>query len=587
MLDKISWLHISDFHFRADGDGFSQGVSCDALVQDIPSRLSEEFPLQFVVVTGDIAFSGKAREYVPASTFFASLLNNLGLDAERLFIVPGNHDVDRGKQSYMYEGVRSRLASQWDIDEFLSLESERSQLMERQAAFRDFRKGLLVDGDETGENSEGMAQVRNIDLDGFRVCILELNSAWLSGDKDRQGSLLVGERQVIEAVEAAEKVNPHLSVALTHHPMDWLAEFDRIACTNRLVPQVDVFHSGHLHMHQAFIMLIPGSQCLHSAAGSSHETRHYKNSYNLLEYHLGDGTCKIRQFEYRTDAGIFQELPGIECELPPRGEIQATPAEIANALRESVLETAPYAGYMAALLTGWKEEVPINLYGDIPTFASRRLGPEYQIPVVSHFLRISNLLRIFDTVPLNEVATSQESVIRDFATFLSTTASANSEFAGFLAALELQAQKLLGVDSTEGTPHQIQYLEELANSGEFDELIDTAVRYSESSDDVVRIAAKRHLASAYLQGDDPDIRNEGSELAFQILDEDWAECNDYLVASVAAESIGDSNLSEKIALRALDNWPSDPDLRAYCRSFAMQRGSQALRERLDETGGTS
>ena len=587
MLDKISWLHISDFHFQAGRDGFSQGVSCEALVRDIPSRLSEEFPLQFIVVTGDIAFSGKASEYELASTFFASLLEKLGLGAERLCIVPGNHDVDRGSQSYMYEGVRSRLASQWDIDEFLSLKSERSQLMERQAAFREFREGLLFDDDDTGESNEGLAQVRHIDLAGFRVCVLELNSAWLSGDSDRQGNLLIGERQVIEAIETADKADPHLLVALTHHPTDWLAEFDRIACTNRLVPQVDVFHTGHLHAHQAYIMLIPGYQCLHSAAGSSHETRHYKNSYNLLEYHLGDGTCKIRQFEYRTDAGIFQELPGIECELPPRGEIKATPAEIMNVLRESVSEAEPYAGYMAALLTGWKEEVPINLNADNPIFASKRFGPEYQIPEVSHFLRISNLIKIFDTIPLQEMIAGQKAVIRDFATFLSTTAYTNAEFAGFLAAVELQTRKLLGVDSTEGPPHQIQYLEELANSGELNELINTAARYSKSSDEVVRIAARRHLASSYLQQEDPDVRNQGSDLAFQILDEDLAECKDYLLASIAAESIGDIGLSENIALRALDVWPGDSDLRAYCRSFAMQRGSQALRERLDETGGTS
>ncbi|MDE2684055.1 MAG: metallophosphoesterase [Chloroflexota bacterium] len=587
MLDKISWLHISDFHFRASGDGFSQEVSCDALIRDIPSRLSDEFPLQFIVVTGDIAFSGKSGEYGVAATFFASLLDTLSLDAGRLCIVPGNHDVDRGIQSYLHEGVRSRLDSHWEVDKFLGHDAERSQLMERQAEFRAFRNQLLVDGPGTSETSEGLALVRRFDLDGFRVCVLELNSAWLSGDKDRPGGLLVGERQIIDALMLAEDFDPHLTVALTHHPTDWLVEFDRIACTNRLVPQVDVFHSGHLHMHQASVMLAASSQCLHSAAGSSHQTRHYKNSYNLLEYHVGDGTCKIRQFEYRTDAGVFQELPSIECELPPRGEIQATPSEIANVLRESVPEAEPYAGYMAALLTGWKEEVPIDLNADIPTFASKRLGPEYQFPEVSHFLRISNLLKIFNTVPLHEMFTSQEAVIRGFAIFLSIAASANSEFAGFLAALELQARKLLGVDSTEGTSYQIQYLEELANGGEFDELIDTAVRYSESSDDVVRIAAKRRLALAYLQQDDPEIRNEGSELAFEILDEDWAECSDFVVASVAAESIGDSNLSEKIALRALDYWPSDPDLRAYCRSFAMQRGSQALRERLSEPGGTN
>ena len=586
MLDKISWLHISDFHFRAGGDSFSQVVSCDALVRDILLHLSDEFPLQFIVVTGDIAFSGMPSEYELALTFFASLVDKLGLDAGRLCIVPGNHDVDRNTQKYMYEGVRSRLGSQWDVDEFLGLESERSQLMERQAAFRAFRMRLLVDGHDTSETNEGLALVRRFDLDGFRVCVLELNSAWLSGDKDRQGSLLVGERQIIDALAVVENYDPHLTVALTHHPTEWLAEFDRIACTNRLVPQVDVFHSGHLHMHQAFIMLTPSSQCLHSAAGSSHETRHYKNSYNLLEYHVGDGTCRIRQFEYRTDSGSFQELPGIECELPPRGEIPATPADIANALRETVSAAEPYAGYMASLLTGVTEDVPIKLYAETPTFASRRYRPEHQIPEVSRFLCLSNLLKVFDTVPLDQTISSQEDAISNFATFLDETASGDEEFANLLSAREMQAQKLLGMDSTELTPHQTQYLEELANSGELEELIDTATRYSESSDEVVRIAAKRHLASAYLQQDDPDKRNEGSDLAFQILDEDWAECKDYLVASVAAESIGDSSLSENIALKALEIWPGDPDLRAYCRSFAMQRGSQTLRERLDETGGT-
>ena len=586
MLDKISWLHISDFHFRAGGDGFSQEVSCDALVRDIPLRLSDEFPLQFVVVTGDIAFSGKSAEYELASTFFDSLLDTLGLDAARLCIVPGNHDVDRSIQPYMYEGVRSSLGSQWDVDEFLGWETQRSQLLERQSAFRAFRKPLLVDGRDTNDTNEGFALVRHFDLDGFRVCVLELNSAWLSGDKDRQGSLLVGERQIIDALALAENFNPHLTVALTHHPTDWLAEFDRIACTSRLVPQVDVFHSGHLHMHQALIMLTPSSQCLHSAAGSSHESRHYKNSYNLLEYHIGDGTCRIRQFEYSTDSGHFQELPGIDYELPPRGEISATPAEVANALRETVPAAGPYSGYMAALLTGLMEEVPITLYSETPIFASKRVSPEHQISEVSHFLRVSNLLKIFNAVPLDQTFSSQEDAISNFATYLGETASRSSEFANLLSAREMQAQKLLGLDSTEQTPHQAQYLEELANSEEFEELMDTAVRYSESSDEIVRIAAKRHLVSAYLQQEDPDKRNEGSDLAIRILDEEWADCRDYLVASVAAESIGNLGLSEDIALRALELWPGDPELREYSRTFAMQRGSQTLRERLDETGGS-
>ena len=186
-------------------------------MRDIPSRLSDEFPLQFIVVTGDIAFSGRPSDFELASTFFASLLDNLGLEAERLCIVPGNHDVDRRIQTYLYDGVRSRLTNQSEIDEFLGLETERVQLMDRQSAFREFRKGLLVDG-QISETDEELARVRHFDLCGFRVCVLELNSAWLSGDKDRPGGLLVGERQIIEALRLAESNSPHLTVALDSPP---------------------------------------------------------------------------------------------------------------------------------------------------------------------------------------------------------------------------------------------------------------------------------------------------------------------------------------------------------------------------------
>ena len=584
MLDKISWLHLSDFHFRAGGDNFSQDVSCDALARDIPSRLSDEFPLQFIVVTGDIAFSGQFGEYELALGFFTSLLDDLGLGADRLCVVPGNHDVDRNCQSYMYDGVRSRLTNQRDVDDFLGLESERMQLMTRQSAFREFRERLMVDG-QVSETVEGLARVRKYDLSGFRVCVLELNSAWLSGDKDRQGNLLVGERQVIGALRLAESYKPHLTVALTHHPMDWLAEFDRMACSNRIVPQVDVFHSGHLHSHQAFILLAPGAQCLHSAAGSSHETRHYRNSYNLVEYDVANATCRIRQFEYKADLGKFHELQGIQCEVPSRGDTQATPAEIAVALQESVPTAKPYAGYMASLLTGGLEEVPISLDAETVTLASKGLPDEHQIPEVRSFLRIANLLKVFDTIPLRDIISTEESTIAGFATLLNDTASTDAEFAELLANREQQAQKLSSIRSSDTTPYQQQYLEELATGGELAELIETATRYRHSSDEIVRAASKRRLAWALLQQGDLGKRKEGSDLAFQNIDENWAESEDYLLASAAAESLGDYSLSESTALRALETWPNDPDIRAYCRSFATQRGSLVLRQRLNETGG--
>ena len=184
MLEKLSWLHLSDLHLRANKDKFSQEVLCEAIKRDVPSRLSDEFPVQFIFVTGDIAFSGQSSEYEVSTEFLSSLSSDLELETSRLCIVPGNHDVDRSLQTYMYEGVKLRLNNQQAVDEFLARSEERTQLMERQSAFRDFRRRMSPDN-PSSETHDGLAHVQRFEINGLRVSVLELNTAWLSGNKDR------------------------------------------------------------------------------------------------------------------------------------------------------------------------------------------------------------------------------------------------------------------------------------------------------------------------------------------------------------------------------------------------------------------
>ena len=55
----ITWLHVSDLHFRAS-QRYDSSVVLRALLRDVPECVREyELYLDFIVVTGDIAFSGK------------------------------------------------------------------------------------------------------------------------------------------------------------------------------------------------------------------------------------------------------------------------------------------------------------------------------------------------------------------------------------------------------------------------------------------------------------------------------------------------------------------------------------------------
>ena len=583
MLDKFSWLHLSDFHFRADGDTFSQDVSINEITGDISSRLSSEHPLQFVAVTGDIAFSGKPSEYEVAAGFFSSLACELGLGLNRIFVVPGNHDVDRDLQKYLYEGVLLKLTSQQAVDDFLGREADRTALMERQSAFRTFQEHLFVDA-TASKTDEGLAHVRVLDLGGLRVCVLELNSAWLSGSNDQAGKLLIGERQMINALALAEQHRPHFMVALAHHPTEWISEFDRLSCAGRLLPRLDIFHTGHLHRHEVSIRLMPGAECLLVAAGSSHASRHYENSYNLVEFEVGTGECRVRRFEYKPGSGGFEEIPSTKHRMTMGGTLPAESGEIAEALRGIEPAVHPYADYLAALLVGDMNEVPIKLNDGSCTFASRDYPSEFQFAEIKDFLRIPNMLRTYDDVSLEEGLSVHRAAISGLTALLSLTATRNSEFAELLASRVAQAKKLTGRSEREASPYQVQYLDDLASAGEWAELAETSRRYVKSSVEQVRITARRRLSWALLRSDEQSSRTDGLSLACKDLEEPWADVQDYIVASTGAESLNDRDLAVSIALSALKRWPSDAALREHCRSLAIQAGGKMLRQQLEETG---
>ena len=95
-MTRLTWLHLSDWHQK--GNDFDRQVVRGALIKDIEKRIDIDSTLaqvDFIVFSGDLAFSGKQAEYQTAKEFFLDpVLEATGLKRDRLFIVPGNHDLD-------------------------------------------------------------------------------------------------------------------------------------------------------------------------------------------------------------------------------------------------------------------------------------------------------------------------------------------------------------------------------------------------------------------------------------------------------------------------------------------------------------
>ncbi|MBN1889698.1 MAG: hypothetical protein JW850_17005, partial [Thermoflexales bacterium] len=61
-MSTITWLHLSDLHFRPS-QSYDANIVLKSLLQDVKDRLQDGLKPDLIVVTGDVAFSGQADEY--------------------------------------------------------------------------------------------------------------------------------------------------------------------------------------------------------------------------------------------------------------------------------------------------------------------------------------------------------------------------------------------------------------------------------------------------------------------------------------------------------------------------------------------
>ena len=88
----IRWLHISDLHLGSDG------ATTAMLRDELPKFLNDEgMRCDYVFCTGDIRTANATpNEFTDdMAAYLKSICDAVNVPLERLYIVPGNHDVDR------------------------------------------------------------------------------------------------------------------------------------------------------------------------------------------------------------------------------------------------------------------------------------------------------------------------------------------------------------------------------------------------------------------------------------------------------------------------------------------------------------
>nr|WP_141620998.1 metallophosphoesterase [Myxococcus sp. AB036A] len=299
MGHRLRILHISDLHIRGDWEKESwrrRRVLGDAWKRNL-DELVQDGPVDMVAFTGDLAFSGRLVEYEGVGRFLDEVLSRLQCPRERLFVVPGNHDVDRSVAPESWKELRGLLrpSDAQEFSQWMASEKEwapcgfrttiRDEVLSRQAAYREWvRKGLGRPGLLPSEGLHprlGYRETLRLPGQPFAVHIIGLDSAWLAGDDNDSGRLWLTEDQVMRLATEEGRELAGVRLALIHHPLDQL--MDGAHARRLLAGNVDVLLRGHLHEAKAVLSEEPSSALRSLAAGCLYESDRYPNSCQLIQ----------------------------------------------------------------------------------------------------------------------------------------------------------------------------------------------------------------------------------------------------------------------------------------------------------------
>jgi hypothetical protein len=138
-----------------------------------------------------------------------------------------------------------------------------------------------------------------IEKSGFKVALLGLNSSWLARKKAGSGSMIVGESQVIHALDKTKLCD--VRIAIVHHPFDWLKPFDREFTETALKRSCDFILSGHKHSEQVILeKSLEGVSAIVSA-GACYGGAKYPNCYNFCFFNIvsREGLVFLRRYSPR------------------------------------------------------------------------------------------------------------------------------------------------------------------------------------------------------------------------------------------------------------------------------------------------
>ena len=199
----------------------------------------------YVFVTGDLRYAPEGAFDKETASFLKDLCNAVGVPVEKMYIVPGNHDIDRGNadRSTAIEeliGSTGKYNSKDGIiqdDVIKSLKTGRNE-------FVDIIKQIYSEHpDRISYYTDEKTLHFCVETEDFNIIHLD---STITYTRDNQRDFILGTEQVMNALQVANPEKP--SIILTHYSWDYIMRSEQKVLLNILMDyHTQLWIAGHEH----------------------------------------------------------------------------------------------------------------------------------------------------------------------------------------------------------------------------------------------------------------------------------------------------------------------------------------------------
>lgn len=326
-------LHLTDLHYKKDSSSNSKQRD---IIKSLKLHLESKEKIDLIFFTGDLVNKGENfNDFIEASKLlFEELVELTSIQKHNLIFCAGNHDVYRDQEM---EAIKTHISEKINsndlLDNFVSKKSD-PQFLESCKNIENFNKFILDYYSDCDDIIEKLYSVHKRTINGNKIGIVTLNTAWRSFSKEDRGKLLFPRLFVIRALEEIKDCEKKF--LLMHHDIADLTEYNAFEVEDLIYENFHYLFSGHYHKKKQSLHITSheGIFCCTTPATFTISNTNTKIGYTLIDVDTNTFQVKIANSIYDWQSNIFLDEPIQIIEIPLNEE-KKEQNEFRKTLRDS------------------------------------------------------------------------------------------------------------------------------------------------------------------------------------------------------------------------------------------------------------